>query len=74
MVKLEPREHGHRFFRNRQEDWMQDKRPFDIAGSTAQSRAKKPWSAPRIQDAPVATTTMSKTPSFIEGPYIKTGS
>jgi len=54
---------------------MQDKSPIGIVGSAAHARAKKPWSAPRIQDAPVATTTMSKSPSFLgEGPYVKTGS
>lgn len=53
---------------------MQDKSPIDIAGSTAQARAKKPWNAPRIQDAPVASTTMGKMGLAYEGYFAKNGS
>jgi len=53
---------------------MPDKNPIDIAGSTAQARAKKPWSAPRIQDAPVASTTMGKAAMAYEAYFSKNGS
>jgi hypothetical protein len=48
----------------------EDRKPVSDA---APAHARKPWTAPRIQDAPVLTTTAKGTSSY-ESPYAKSGS